>query len=245
MLFQKRLVPHAFTDMKQILSLLPVCVFLLIDPTAHAANSDVGDAIVRQFGEAQLKNVVLVTASANEIDPVQWKVYARDPYREGELLLSIATKTGGQWDVAPAGAGRLLKRVPPQRIDFKRLKTDSVQARRIAAQAASLAQVKFSKMSYQLAANESTGVPEWGLALLDETGYEVGFCVVSGQTGALVSQDWTPKFDPPPSPSRPMSQSEKEGAEAAKRVKQGARKAWDWTEDAGRKTGSFFRELFR
>jgi len=177
------------------------------------------------------------------VDPIQWKVYSRDPYREGEFLRSIATKTNSGWDVAPAGAGKLLKRAPSQRIDFKRLKVDSVEARRIATQAAALAKVKFAKIGYQLAASESDGTPEWGLALLDETGYEVGFCVVSGLTGALTSQDWTPKQEPVP--SRPMSQSEKEGAEAAKRVKQGARRAWDWTEDAGRKTGSFFRELFR
>ena len=35
------------------------------------------------------------------------------------------------------------------------------------------------------------------------------------------------------------------GEDAAKAVKQGARKAWDWTEKAGRETGGFFKELFR
>jgi hypothetical protein len=229
-----------------------VVLALLAPASAPAANPDVGAAIVRQFGEAQLRNVVLVKASPNETDPIQWKVYSRDPYREGELLRTIATKMDGKWDAAPAGAGKLLQRVPRLSLDFKRLKVDSKEARRIITEAARLAQVDFTKVDYQLAANDQTGSPEWGLALQDATGYEAGFCVVSGETGALLSQDWTPRYansaaakpgGKPKADTRTPAQ--KEGEEAAKRVKQGVRRAWDWTEEAGKKTGSFFRELFR
>lgn len=228
---------------------------ILAPASARAANPDVGAAIVRQFGEAQLRNVVLVKASPNETDPIQWKVYSRDPYREGELLRTIATKMDGKWDAAPAGAGKLLQRVPRLSLDFKRLKVDSKEARRIITEAARVEQVDFAKVEYQLAAHEQTGSPEWGLALQDATGYEVGFCVVSGETGALLSQDWTPRYTNSTAAAATgrkakgkadtRTQGQKEGEEAAKRVKQGVRKAWDWTEEAGKKTGSFFRELFR
>ncbi len=209
---------------------------------ALAANPEVGAAIVRQFGEAQLQNVILVTAAANETDPVQWTVFSRDPYREGDLLRSIATNTNGVWDATPAGAGRLLQRVPSQRIDFKRLKVDSKEARRLATAAAALAKVTFTKVGYQLAANEQNGSPEWGLAFTNQQNLEVGFCIVSGETGAVTFQDWT--ADTPVS-DKPLTEAEKQGAEAAQRVKKGVRKAWDWTEDAGKKTGGFFRELFK
>ena len=241
--------------MKTPFSPLCACAILaaLAPASARAANPDVGAAIVRQFGEAQLRNVVLVKASPNETDPIQWKVYSRDPYREGELLRTIATKMDGKWDAAPAGAGKLLQRVPRLSLDFKRLKVDSKEARRIITEAARVERVDFTKVEYQLAAHEQTGSPEWGLALQDATGYEVGFCVVSGETGALLSQDWTPRHTNSTAAAATgrkgqadtRTQGQKEGEEAAKRVKQGVRKAWDWTEEAGKKTGSFFRELFR
>lgn len=220
-----------------------VAGFLLVSSPGFGGNPDVGMAIVRQFGETQLHNVILVTAAADDEDPEEWKVYSLDPYRPDEQLCAIATKENGKWDAKPWKAGKLLQRVPTQRLDFKRLRVDSKEARRIVTQAAAKESVEFEDMEYQLAANETTGAPEWGLALLDDSGYEVGFCVVSGETGLLVSEGWTPKYEPEVSATQ--TRAEREGEEAAKRVKQGVRKAWNWTERAGRKTGSFFRELFK
>ncbi len=225
-------------------SIVPaIAGFLLASFPCFGGNPDVGAAIVRQFGESQLQNVVLVTAVADEGDDVdEWKVYSVDPYRADEQLCAIATKEDGRWEAKPDKAGKLLTRVPAQRLDFKRLRADSKEARRIVKQAAARQGVEIEDIDYQLAANDTTGAPEWGLALLDDTGYEVGFCVVSGETGLLLSEDWTPKYETT-SPSA-QTRAEREGEEAAKRVKKGVRKAWNWTEKAGRKTGSFFRELF-
>jgi hypothetical protein len=210
-------------------------------PQMPAVNPDVAAAIVRQFGEAQSRNVVLATSKAESGDPVEWKVYSKDPYRPGEFVCSKAVKLNGQWQVTPDSAGKLLKRVPRLPLDFKRLQVTSLEARQVVTTAARIADVPFATMNFQLAANDVTGAPEWGIALQDANRYEVGFCVVSGETGALISESWTPKYatEPPPSPAA------QEGAEAARKVKQGVRKAWNWTEDAGRKTGGFFKELFR
>jgi hypothetical protein len=219
-------------------ALAEVLVFV---PQVPAVSPEVGAAIVRQFGEAQLRNVVLATSKAEGGDPVEWKVYSRDPYRPGEFLCSKAVKLDGLWQVTPDSAGKLLKRVPRLPLDLKRLQVTSMEARQVVTTAAGIADVPFATMNFQLAANDVTGAPEWGIALQDANRYEVGFCVVSGETGALISESWTPKYatDPPPSPAA------QEGAEAARKVKQGVRKAWHWTEDAGRKTGGFFKELFR
>lgn len=213
---------------------------------SQGADRELGSAIARQFGEAHLRNVVLVKAPPSETDPVQWKVYSMDPYRDRQILRTVATKANGQWDVVPAGAGKLLQRVPKRRLDLRRLKVDSKEARGLASRQAGLARVAFAKVDYQLAANEETAVPEWGLALQDKTGHEVGFCVISAETGAVISHDWTPKpgTAAPPTPES-KSKAEKAGEEAARKVKRSVRKAWEWTEKAGRTTGGFFRELFR
>lgn len=218
--------------------LAAACVAFAISP-AHA-DPDLGALIVRTFGEAQAKNIVLIKATATVTEPVQWTVYSRDPYRPGEQLRTIVTLDGATWKAEPAGAGRLLQRTPPRPIDFKRVKYDSKHARGIATQAAGLAKAAYVTAAMQLAANEITGAPEWGLALQDGSGYEIGFCIVSAETGALTHQDWTPK---------PVAGAAKtpldKGEQAARKVKQGVRKAWNWTEEAGRTTGNFFRELFR
>lgn len=205
------------------------------------ANPEIGVAVAKEFGESAARNIVLVRAGANESDPVQWTVYYRDPHHQGQLVRSIVTKSGGSW-TAQSGGGKTLKRLPPHLLDLKKVGWNSRLARESAAKAASLAHVEFTKVDYQLAADEETGAPEWGLALLDATGYEVGFCVVSAETGVVKSEDWTPK--PTPGGRRPPT-PESEGERAAKKVKAQVRRAWNWTEDAGRRTGGFFRELFR
>ncbi len=223
--------------------LAPVAAIALLGASdLFGFSPDVSAALTRQFGEAQLANVVLARAKASEADPASWSVYSRDPYRPGEIVRAIVTNNGTAWSAAPAGTGDLLKRTPTKNLDLKRVKFDSKAARFAATQAAGLAKSGFAKVEYQLAANEVTGSPEWGLALQDAAGYEVGFCVVSAETGAVVSQDWTPKNDPAVSASTPKPT---DGEVAAKKVKQKARKAWDWTENAGRETKSFFKELFK
>ena len=215
---------------------------LLVTATNSRANPEIGVAIAREFGEASARNIVLVRAGANEADPAQWTVYSRDPHQQGRLVRSIVTKAGGKWTAAPAGADKTLKQAPSHVLEIKKVGWNSQLAREAAAKAAALAHVTFTKVDYQLAADEETGAPEWGLALLDATGYEAGFCVISAETGVVKSQDWTPKVTAgEPRPPTPES----EGERAAKRVKAEVRKAWRWSENAGRKTGGFFRELFR
>jgi hypothetical protein len=209
-----------------------------------AAVPEIAAALRQQYGQAHLQNVVLFRASPSTIAPIQWNVYSKDPYRPGELIRTTATLNGAQWVTSPSGAGSdLLQRTPPKTLDLTRVKIDSAAALDVAKKAAALAQATVAQAAYQLATNDSNLVPEWGIELRDATGFEIGFCVVSAETGALVHQSWTPKTAA--STSKTKSEPETEGEMAAKKVKKGVRKAWNWTEDAGKTTGSFFRELFK
>jgi hypothetical protein len=208
-----------------------------------AGNANIGSAIVKQFGEAQLKNVMLVTAAATDDDPTVWTAYAMDPYRPGEQVRTRVTKQDGRWWASPDGAGQLLPKLPKLPVDFKRLTVDAKSARRLIDREADIMNVDYDTMSYQLATNETTLSPEWGIALQDDNGIEVGFCVVSGETGRIISEDWTPKAGS--SVAVAPGGATQEGAAAAKEVKKSVRKAWNWTENAGKKTGGFFKELFK
>jgi len=223
------------TPMKPFLAAL---VFVLISASALQANPEVPKAVAQSFGEAVAKGILLLKGTGTTAEPVEWTAYCRDAFRPNDLLRIRVKMEGAQWQSSAAGAGgNVLDRAPRRALDFTRLRQRSAEARLVAAKAAALAQATFVSVDYQLAANADTGVPEWGMALKDDTGYEVGFCVVSGESGALTFQDWTPRVT--------ASGQTSEGERAAQAVKRTARKAWNWTDKARNETKNFFRELFR
>ncbi len=213
--------------------------------TLSQADSDISRSVARTFGQPTADNILLLRGSGTTGDPVEWTVFARDPFRSSELLRIQVAWAGSSWQASPAGAGNVLNPVPTSVVNFQRLRYSSADARISAAKAAVMAKTTFSSVNYQLASNADTGVPEWGLALLDETGYEVGFCVVSGDSGAVTFQDWTPKYVGEKRGLFTRRDPETEGERAAKSVKRTARKAWNWTDNARQETRSFFKELFR
>lgn len=224
---------------------LSAAILLACDPQARSAVPEVGAAVAQEFGDAQFRNIVLIKADPSAGDPAAWKVFSRDPYRAGQQVRAVVSLKGGKWAAEAAGAGKLLQRSPKTTLDFTKIRIDSAQARSAAAQAAASVKKPFASVEYQLAAGEQTGSPEWGLALISAAGEEAGFVVVSAESGLVLSQEWAA----PASAGKPGQGTnpppEQQGAAAAKRVKTGLRKAWNWTEDAGKKTGGFFRELFR
>lgn len=222
-------------------SLFPASLILLACITTDLrANPEIPRAVAQSFGENVAGSLLLIKGTATTSEPVEWTAYARDAFRPEEVLRITVRMDAALWKAVPAGAGtKVLSPQPPKTIDFNRLRVRSSEARAVAAKAAALAQTTFATVDYQLASNAETGAPEWGMALKDDTGYEVGFCVVSAETGALSFQDWTPRFAT--APATPSS----EGERAAKVVKKTARKAWNWTDKARSETKSFFRELFR
>jgi hypothetical protein len=210
-------------------------------PFSLHANPELRAAVAQSFGEAQASKIILVQATPNAADPQQWTVYAADAFRPTQQVRSIVTLTGTLWKADPAGAGSLLNRTPPAPLDFNRVKVRSSAARDAVAKVASAANTSFATVAYQLAMNDA-GTPEWGLALNDSTGYEVGFCVVNAESGTVTFMSWTPRGG---QPATKGSDNNSSGALAAQKVKDKARKAWNWTEKAGRETGNFFKELFK
>lgn len=215
---------------------------LLASSAALHANPEIATMIDQEYGAATSAGIVLVQSTASATEPGQWTVYARDPFRQGELVRAKLTQEARGWAPTTDGAGsKLLGRIPPQTIAFNRIKYRSSDARKVAVQTAALAKTNFVAVSYQLAANATTGAPEWGLALQDTAGAEVGFVVISAETGAVIHQQWSNSYtDTVPGAPPPDSKGER----AAEEVKRGARNAWEWTGDTGVEVGRFFRKLF-
>ena len=162
-------------------------------------------------------------------------------------MRATVTLEKSAWVPKATGAGpKLLGRVPPQVIVFNRIKYRSSDALKIAQQNAMLAKTNFVAASYQLAANVTTGAPEWGLALNATDGSEVGFIVISAETGAVVHQQWDNGLASNV-PGAPVSSPEpgSKGEKAADDVKRAARRAWEWTGDTGLEVGHFFKRLFK
>lgn len=207
---------------------------------AHA-NPEVLRAVGAQFGKSVQDQVILLRGSGTVAEPVDWTAYSRDAFRPQDILRIRVVLEGTQWKATAAGSGtRVLNPAPPRPLDAAQLRQRSSEARAVAGKAAALAKATFASVDYQLAANAETGAPEWGMALKDDTGYEVGFVVVSADTGAVIFQDWTPRVR-----TAADEADDGEGERAARAVKRTARRAWNWTDNARRETGNFFRELFR
>ena len=221
-------------------------LILLSASSLAFANPEIANIIAQEYGAATSEGIVLLQSAASAAEPQQWYVYARDPFRTGELVKADLSIQGRSWVPKALGGGDgLLRSTPPGVIAFSRVKYRSADVRNIAARAAVAAKTTFASIEYQLAVNQPNGAPEWGLALLDASGVEVGFVLVSAETGAVAMEQWANQ-SPPPSGglfSKKAAPGDK-GERAAQEVKETARRAWDWTDGARKETKSFFKELF-
>lgn len=207
------------------------------------ANPEIATVISQEYGAATSEGIVLLLSAPAVADPEQWFVYARDPFRPAETVRALLTLTNNAWAPKADGAGaELLSRVPPQPLDFTRVKLRSTDARKIAQDNAVLSKTNFVTVQYQLAANAATTAPEWALTLLDTAGIEVGFVVMSAETGAVLHQQWGQRVAEGEAPLPPPTTK---GEKAADDVKRNAREAWQWTGDSGKEVGRFFKRLFK
>ena len=220
-----------------------LCTLLLASASLCQANPEIATVIDQEYGAATSAGMVLLQSPASATDPIQWLVYARDPFRPGELVRATVSLEKSAWVPRANGAGaKLLARVPPQVIVVNRIKYRSSDAFKVAQQNALLAKANFVTASYQLAADATTGAPQWGLALNGTDGNEVGFIVISAETGAVIHQQWNNGLanTDPGAPARGSK-----GEKAADDVKRAARNAWQWTGDTGVEVGHFFKRLFK
>lgn len=224
--------------MKNLFAALPI--LLIAMASSLQANPEIPRVVSQSFGSAIADNILLLKGTGTTGEPLEWTAYSRDAFRPEDTLRITVKFVDGQWQAVAAGAGaNVLNRIPTRPLSFAQVRFRSADARAVAAKSAALAQTTFASIDYQLASNADTGTPEWGMALKDDTGYEVGFVVISAETGAVSYQDWSPKV-----PSTASVEGD-EGEQAARAVKRAARKAWDWSDNARKETRGFFRELFR
>ncbi len=220
---------------------------MLASATLSHANPEIATVIDQEYGAATAEGILLLQSTASAAEPLQWSVFARDPFRPGELVRASLTAVNGAWAPKATGAGpKLLGRVPPQPIAFNRIRLRSSDVLKIAQRNAMLAKTNFVTASYQLAADATTGAPQWGLALNGTDGNEVGFIVISAETGAVIHQQWNNGLASYES-GVPVSAPDPDGKgeRAADNVKRAARNAWEWTGDTGLEVGHFFKRLFR
>lgn len=237
--------PFRITNTARLMKHALLATLLLSGTSLLHANPEIAVVIDQEYGAATAEGIVLLQSAASAAEPDQWTVYARDPFRQGELVKAVVTLQNRIWATQAVGAGaKLLGRVPPQVIGFNRIRFRTSDARNIAQQQAVLARTNFISANYQLAANATTGAPEWGLALLDSTGAEVGFIVISAETGAVIHQQWSNGLASN-TPNAPVNTPETPGERVADDVKDGARRAWEWTGDTGLEVGRFFKRLFK
>lgn len=216
---------------------------LLAFSSAALANPEIANIISQEYGAATYDRIVLLQSAASAAEPQQWSVYAGDPFRPEELVRADLTQQGRSWVAKPNGAGtKLLRAMPPAPIPFSRVKFRSSDVRGVAARAAVESKTTFATIEYQLAVSTENGAPEWGLALLDSAGAEVGFLLVSAETGTINHQQWSNQT---PAANAPTASTGDKGARAAQEMKETARRAWNWTDNARKETKSFFKELFR
>ena len=105
---------------------------LLASASLSQANPEIATIIDQEYGAATSEAVVLVQSPASAADPMQWAVYARDPFRQGELVRATLTFDNKGWAPRANGGGtKLLTRVPPQVIAFNRIKYRSSDALKI------------------------------------------------------------------------------------------------------------------
>ncbi|MBL9131586.1 MAG: hypothetical protein JNG86_10330 [Verrucomicrobiaceae bacterium] len=217
---------------------------LLALSSAALANPEIASIIAQEYGAATSDGILLLQSGASTAEPQQWHVYARDPFRAGEIVRAELSQQGRSWGAKPGGAGtNLLQATPAGVIPFSRVKFRSSEVRGIASRAAVDAKTSFAAIEYQLAVNNPDGAPEWGLALLDTAGVEVGFLLISAETGAINHQQWGGQTVAAPEATGKRAPGEK-GARAAQEVKNAARHAWNWTDGARQETKSFFKKLF-
>ena len=218
-------------------------LFALAGLTVSAfANPELANIITHEYGAATTEGILLLQSAPSAAEPVQWSVFARDPFRQGDVVRANLNLEGRSWSVRPAGAGRgLLRRTPAEPINFSKVKVRSSEAREVASRAAAETNTVFATVEYQLAVDSPGMAPEWGIALINAAGAEVGFVLVNAENGQIALQNWANQA-PQPMRNDPAATP---GGRAAQGVKEAGRRAWDWTDNARRQTGNFFKELFR
>jgi len=173
--------------------LLPV---MLIAAAWPAAAREAGQVPARvglqqladRFGRAAVTQIVEMTGTAGDPQPLEWRVTTTAPGRT-DLLREFwigdgrVTDEGMSDDFYP-------DRLPKGFLALNRIKLDSTQAFAMTEQVARDAGIGFDVLNYKLHCREYSDEPVWTLTLLDREDTIVGSVHISADTGRLLRTVW-------------------------------------------------------
>ena len=141
-----------------------------------------------RFGRPAIRQIVEMTGTAGDPQPLEWRVTAIAPGRT-DLLREFwigdgrVTDEGLSDDFYP-------DRLPKGFLALDRMKLDSTQAFAMTEQVARDAGVGFDVINYKLHCREYTSEPVWTLTLLDREDTIVGSVHLSADSGRLLRTVW-------------------------------------------------------
>ena len=154
---------------------------------AEQAGKAVG-ILQKQYGKTYGTRLVAVTGVGGEPQPKEWHLFAYDLKRPA--LVSHFVVRGGQIvEAAMLDEQRSQAWAAPV-LAWDKVKVGSEEAFKIADVTARAAQVGFDRVDYRLMSDRKSGAPVYNLELRDAAGKVVGYVVINGTNGKVVSQDW-------------------------------------------------------
>jgi hypothetical protein len=141
-----------------------------------------------RFGRAAVRQIVEMTGTAGDPQPLEWRVTAVAPGRSDRLREfwigdGRVTEEGLSDDFYP-------DRLPKGFLSLERVRLDSNQAFSATERAARDAGIGFDVINYKLHCREYTDEPVWTLTLLDREDTIVGSVHLSADTGRLLRTVW-------------------------------------------------------
>jgi|GEM_PF-753312 len=141
-----------------------------------------------KFGRPAVRQIVEMTGTAGDPQPLEWRVTAIAPGRS-DLLREFwigdqrVTDEGLSDDFYP-------DRLPKGFLSLERVKLDSTQAFAMTEQVARDAGIGFDVINYKLHCREYSDEPVWTLTLLDREDTIVGSMHLSADSGKLLRTVW-------------------------------------------------------
>jgi hypothetical protein len=145
-------------------------------------------ALEDRFGRPAVRQIVEMTGTAGDPQPLEWRVTATAPGR-GDRLREFwigdgrVTDEGLSDDFYP-------DRLPKGFLAIERIKLDSTQAFAMTEQVARDAGVGFDVINYKLHCREYSDEPVWTLTLLDREDTIVGSVHLSADSGRVLRTVW-------------------------------------------------------
>ena len=142
----------------------------------------------KQFGAANLRDIVEVRGFRGQAQPFAWEIVVFDP--STPYLLRTFQVTGSDAVNEGANTTHYPEKEPKGFFSVEAIKVDSIAAFNIANDEARKAKMGFDSLNYRLHAKEYSKEPVWILDLVNARGSLVGRVHLSASTGEVLRTVW-------------------------------------------------------